>query len=212
MSLRSRKIIVAGGSGLIGSAVVRALHDRKAYILNADIQDGDVFYDMAHPDSINTAIDFFGVPDVFINAAYPRDFVAHASGIIDASRIMLDKGCQNVINFSSIYGLKAPDFSIYPAGGNVEAPSAEYAFLKAGVIGMTRYFAVRYAPSRVNAIAPGGVIDGQCQEFVRNYERRTPLGRMADVKDVVNAVMFLASDASGYITGVTLAVDGGWTL
>jgi NAD(P)-dependent dehydrogenase (short-subunit alcohol dehydrogenase family) len=100
---------------------------------------------------------------------------------------------------------------MYP-GTAVEAPSAEYAFLKSGIVGMTRYLAKRYAPSRVNAIAPGGVFDNQRKEFVEQYERRTPLGRMAEVRDVVNAVMFLASEASGYITGVNLVVDGGWTL
>ena len=210
-SLRSKRIIVAGGSGLIGSAVIRAMHERRAYILNADIQDGDVYFDMAHPETLLKAIDFFGVPDVFVNAAYPRDWIAHASGVIVASVIMLEKGCGNVINFSSIYGLKAPDFSMYPAGG-IEPPSVEYAFVKAGVIGMTRYLAKRYAPSRVNAIAPGGIFDNHGKEFVEQYQRRVPLGQMAEVKDVVNAVMFLSSEASGYITGITLAVDGGWTL
>jgi len=210
MSIQHKRIIVAGGSGLIGSAVVKALHERRAYILNADIQDGDVYFDMAHPESINTAINFFGVPDVFVNAAYPRDWIAHAVGVIGASVTMLERGCRNVINFSSIYGLRAPDFGMYPAGG-IEPPSVEYAFVKSGIVGMTRYLAKRYAPSRVNAIAPGGVFDNHRREFVEQYERRAPLGQMAEVKDMVNAVMFLSSEASGYITGITLAVDGGWT-
>lgn len=211
-SLRTRKIIVAGGSGLIGSAVVQALHERKAYILNADIRGGDVYFDMGKPETILTAIDFFGVPDIFINAAYPRDFSAHAMGVLVTSKIMIDKGCGNIINFSSIYGLKAPDFTMYPASG-IEPPSVEYAFLKAGIIGMTRWLGKRHAPScRVNVISPGGIMDNHEKEFVHEYERRVPLGRMTDVKDVVNAVLFLASDASSYITGANLVVDGGWTL
>jgi NAD(P)-dependent dehydrogenase (short-subunit alcohol dehydrogenase family) len=211
LSLRGKKIIVAGGSGLIGSAVVRALHERKAWIFNVDIVDGDMRFDMVQPEGIIKAIDFFGVPDVYVNAAYPRDFTIHALGAIGTSMIMLDRGCRNVINFSSIYGLKAPDFTMYPGTG-VEPPSVEYAFLKSGIVGMTRWFAKRYAPSRVNAISPGGVFDNHRKEFVEQYERRTPLGKMADVKDVVNAVLFLASDASAYITGINLVVDGGWTL
>lgn len=212
MSLRAKRIIVAGGSGLIGSTVVQALHERKAYILNADIQDGDMYFDMARPQDIIKAIDFFGVPDVFINAAYPRDFTVHALGVLVTSKIMIAKGCRNIINFSSTYGIMAPDFTMY-SGTDVEEPTVEYAFLNAGIIGMTRWLGKRHAPScRVNAIAPGGVFDNQGKEFVENYERRTPLGRMATVEDVVNVVLFLASDASKYITGQTLIIDGGWTL
>jgi NAD(P)-dependent dehydrogenase (short-subunit alcohol dehydrogenase family) len=211
VSLQNKKIIVAGGSGLIGSAVVQALHKRRAWLFNVDIQDGDMYFDMAQPESIIKAIDFFGVPDIFINAAYPRDFVAHALGTIGTCMIMLEKDCKNVILFSSIYGLRAPDFSMYP-GTDVEAPSAEYAFLKSGIAGMTRYLAKRYAPSRVNAISPGGVYDNHRKEFVEQYERRTPLGKMATVEDVVNVVLFLASDASKYITGQNIVADGGFTL
>jgi NAD(P)-dependent dehydrogenase (short-subunit alcohol dehydrogenase family) len=202
---------VAGGSGLIGSAIVDALHERKAYILNADIKGGDVFFDMAKPETILTAIDFFGVPDIFINAAYPRDYMVHANGIIETSKTLLQKGCMNVINFSSIYGIVAPDFTMY-SGTDIHEPPVEYAFVKSGVIGMTRWLAKKYAPARVNAIAPGGVSDNQGKEFVHQYERRAPLGRLATANDVVNAVLFLASDASSYITGQVIVTDGGWTL
>lgn len=210
-SLRTKRVIVAGGSGLIGSAIVDALHERKAYILNADIMGGDVYFDMGRPESISTALDFFGVPDIFINAAYPRDYIAHARGTIETSKTLLQQKCMNVINFSSIYGIKAPDFTMYP-GTDIHEPPVEYAFVKSGIIGMTRWLARKYAPARVNAIAPGGVSDNQGKEFVDQYERRAPLGRMATVGDVVNAVLFLASDASSYITGHILKVDGGWTL
>jgi NAD(P)-dependent dehydrogenase (short-subunit alcohol dehydrogenase family) len=125
--------------------------------------------------------------------------------------LMVPRSSGSIINISSIYGVVGPTFSIYGATG-MTSP-AFYAYDKGGMIAFTRYLASEYGPRgiRVNSISPGGLFDEQPQEFVRNYTALTPLGRMASTDDIKGAVVFLASDASGYVTGVNLMVDGGWT-
>jgi len=115
------------------------------------------------------------------------------------------------VNISSIYGMVGPTFPIY-RGTEMTSPP-DYAFSKAGIINFTRYLATYYAQFgiRVNCISPGGYYSGQPDAFVRQYEEHAPLGRMARWNDLKGAAVFLASDASGYITGQNLAVDGGWT-
>ena len=118
----------------------------------------------------------------------------------------------SIVNFGSIYGIQANDFSIY-RGTPMKSPMT-YAAIKAGIINGSRYLASYYGKShiRVNSICPGGVFDHQDRRFVKNYERKVPLGRMANSVDMACAVLFLASEASAYITGTTLMVDGGWTI
>ncbi len=122
------------------------------------------------------------------------------------------QGSGSIVNISSIYGVVGPDFSLY-SGTEMTMP-AFYAFDKGGMVSFTRYLACRLAPCnvRVNCISPGGLQDGsQPASFVTAYESRVPLGRLARTEDVKGAVLFLASDASAYVTGVNLMVDGGWT-
>lgn len=124
---------------------------------------------------------------------------------------MTAQGSGSVINIGSIYGLVGPDFPIYEGTG-VSSPLF-YAYDKAGMIGFTRYLASALGRSgvRVNCLCPGGLYSGQEQAFVDAYSARVPLGRMATESDVTGALVFLASDASAYVTGVELPVDGGWT-
>ena len=128
------------------------------------------------------------------------------------SRMMIERGSGSIINIGSIYGLVGPDFSIYEGTG-MTSP-AFYAFDKAGMGGLTRYLAASLGASgiRVNCLSPGGLrSEGQPADFVAAYEARVPLGRLANENDVTGALVFLASDASAYVTGATLPVDGGWT-
>lgn len=117
----------------------------------------------------------------------------------------------SIVNVGSIYGLASPDPGIYADSGRNS--SEVYGASKAGVIQMTRWLAVHLAPAgvRVNAITPGGVFNRQSPAFVRNYRRKTPLGRMARAEDMQGALVYLASDASSYVTGHNLVVDGGYT-
>ncbi len=119
-------------------------------------------------------------------------------------------GC--IINFSSIYGITAPDFSIYE--GTEMTNKITYASNKGAINMLTKYIATRYGKNniRANIIAPGGVFNNQPIKFVNNYKKKTPLNRMADPNDIVGPVIFLISDAASYITGHILLVDGGWTV
>jgi NAD(P)-dependent dehydrogenase (short-subunit alcohol dehydrogenase family) len=115
-----------------------------------------------------------------------------------------------IVNFSSTYGVVSADPRIYGESG-INSPVA-YAATKSGLINMTRYLAVHWRPTvRANVLVPGGVEAGQDPEFIENYEERTPLGRMARREDYQGAILFMCSDASAYMTGAVVTVDGGWT-
>ena len=97
-------------------------------------------------------------------------------------------------------------------GTDMISPAA-YSFIKGGVINFTRYLASYYGRLgiRVNTVSPGGIFNHQNKVFVKNYEKKVPLGRMGKPDDIAPVVSFLLSSDSKYITGQNIAVDGGWT-
>lgn len=124
---------------------------------------------------------------------------------------MATHGGGSIVNLASIYGMVGPDFTVYQ-GTQMTMPAA-YAAIKGGVIAYGRYLASYFGARgvRVNTVSPGGVFDGQADSFVARYNQRLPLGRMAKVTEVAWPIIFLLSDASSYVTGENLAIDGGWT-
>ena len=127
---------------------------------------------------------------------------------------MLKQGSGVVVNICSTYGLAGPDQRIYQREGQPpEYKPVDYSVTKAGILGFTRYLAAYYGDRniRVNALSPGGVYNQHDEEFAQAYSARAILGRMANIDEMNGAMLFLCSDASSYMTGSNLIVDGGWT-
>jgi NAD(P)-dependent dehydrogenase (short-subunit alcohol dehydrogenase family) len=197
--------------------------------------------DVTDRDSLLALRERIGTPDVLVNNAgidQPPSGEAGASAIEDvpfddfrrvldvnlagtflATQVfgaaMRDAGRGSIVNIGSLYASIAPDPAMYD---HIELdppflkPPA-YGASKAGVVSLTRYFARLWGPHgvRVNALSPGGVLGGQDPEFLTKFTARTPLRRLAEADDLTGPLLFLASDASRYVTGHELRVDGGFT-
>lgn len=186
---------------------------------------------------ISTVDQTFGTLDILVNNAYSGslssfeemttdEFRSAVDGALTSSFLttrealpLLKETRSSVINIASIYGVVAPDHSIYGETG-LNNP-VNYGVAKAGVVQLTKWVATRFANDgiRANVITPGGFyqeslegLEGYTDDFVPNYESRTPLGRMGNPEDLKGPVTFLASDASQWMTGHNLIVDGGWTV
>jgi NAD(P)-dependent dehydrogenase (short-subunit alcohol dehydrogenase family) len=127
---------------------------------------------------------------------------------------MVERGRGSIIQTASIYGIIAPDQRIYEGseylGRQISSP-AVYSASKAGVVGLTRHLAALWGARgvRVNTLVPGGVNSGQNDVFADRYGARVPMGRMAEADEMTGPLVYLASDASSYVTGQTVVVDGG---
>jgi NAD(P)-dependent dehydrogenase (short-subunit alcohol dehydrogenase family) len=194
----------------------------------------DLIIDAANEKDVKKAVLYvekkYGAIDVLINCAswrpmtkfmddsvenWERSIKQNSSALFVPSRIigkiMAEKNFGSIINISSIYGINAPPMSIYENCDFITEP--DYPYIKSGCIGFSKYLSSYFAKNnvRVNVVAPGGVSNNQSLEFTNNYNKIVPMGRMADVKDIVGVIIFLSSDASRYITGTVIPVDGGWT-
>jgi len=147
--------------------------------------------------------------------AWVESMKVNATGLFLLSRAvgneMQKQEGGSIVNISSIQGMIGPNNFLYE-GTDMTSPP-DYYFHKGGMINLTRYLASIYGPNsvRVNSLSPGGFFNNQSSEFLERYNKMTMLGRMADDNDLGGAVVFLLSDASSYITGVNLPVDGGYT-
>jgi len=148
-------------------------------------------------------------------SAFAKSMEVNATGLFMMTRAfgdhMADRGRGSIINVGSIQGVVGPDFTLYEGLGWGTPP--DYFFHKGGLVQLTKYAASKLGRRgvRVNAISPGGFFNDQDAIFVERYSARTFLGRMADEKDLKGVIVFLASDASAYITGENIMVDGGYS-
>jgi NAD(P)-dependent dehydrogenase (short-subunit alcohol dehydrogenase family) len=131
-----------------------------------------------------------------------------------ARHMIANKVAGSIIQTASIYGVMAPDQRIYEGSYYMDRPintPAVYSASKASVVGLTKYLATYLAKHhiRVNTLTPGGVESGQNATFQEKYANRIPLGRMAHAEEMVGALIYLASDASSYVTGQNIVIDGG---
>ena len=183
----------------------------------------------------------FGIPTILVNNAGidrpPADsakgyrledipfeenrtiFEVNTLGLFQVTQIfgsrMAAAGRGSIINIGSLYASVSPDERFYnhiPGNPPFLKPPA-YGASKAAVVNLTRYLATLWAPHgvRVNALSPGGVLGGQDEDFKSKFCNRVPLGRMAEAEDLYGPLLFLASQASAYVTGTELVVDGGFT-
>ena len=224
-----------GATVVVGEADIdagRALLDRLSD--DAEVKELDITDERSVEQCVQATRSEYGQIDVLVNSAYPRNenygspyeeisyadwrenIDLHLNAYFLSSHVvskaMIDDGTNgSIINLGSTYGVQAPDFSIYD-GTDMTSP-VEYSAIKGGIINLTRYLASylgRYE-IRANVLSPGGVFDNQDPTFVDEYERRTMLGRMAAPNDFKGPAVFLAADASEYVTGHNLLVDGGWS-
>lgn len=149
-------------------------------------------------------------------AQWEESMRVNATGLMLMHRIfgasMAEAGRGSIVNIGSIQGMIGPNYSLYTGTSMGDMPP-DYFFHKGGLLNLTRFYAALYGPRavRVNCLSPGGFFNHQPEPFVRRYCESTMLGRMADDHDLGGAVIFLLSEASRYITGVNLPVDGGYT-
>ena len=226
-ALAGEVALVTGARGRLGPIWCEALAQAGAEVVGIDVEDADVTDPAAlealrdrlgqrptilvnnagidqPPDADPRDIDFLKVLEVNLAGAY--------NTTVAFSEAMLEAGRGAIVNIGSLYASIAPIPALYDhLPGFVKPPA--YGASKAGLVQLTRYFARLWGPRgvRVNALSPGGVLGDQDPQFRAKYCERVPLGRMAEPGDLTGPLLFLCSDASRYLTGHELRVDGGFT-
>ena len=217
-----------------GAKVIIIDNVKKKEIKNATYEKIDITKLNQLTQNITRLIKKYKVPDCFINCSYPqtkdwstnsykkikiqsfqKNISNHMNSFVWFAKIIADKMKSkkkgSIVQLSSIYGILGQDVSLYKDTNMSESMS--YATIKGGITNSVRSMAAYYGKYniRVNALCPGGVKNKQNVKFIKRYIKKTPLNRMADPEDIANASLFLLSDASSYITGTTLLIDGGWS-
>lgn len=231
-------VVVADINGEECTRFAESLGDR-AYGIKIDVTDKSNLTEvkdkiLGHFGSIDILVNNAAINDMFESPKaaseqsrfenYPleiwqKSLDVNLTGVFLCSQIfgtvMAEQEKGSIINVASTYGITAPDQSLYIKEDGTQSffkPPA-YSATKGGVIMFTRFLAAYWGNKgvRVNTLSPGGVENGQDEFFISKYSSKTMLNRMADPTDYQGALLFLASDASAYMTGSNLVVDGGWT-
>ena len=252
-SLRGNVVVQFGGTGLLGSALVRAIAAAGATLVVASrsresmetivagmgeagrevhVEEVDVASENSIVEMRDRVLAAHGRIDGMVyNAvtrpmrsnddplsAWEESMVVNATGAFAAMRAIGDsmarQGTGSIVGISSMYGMVGSNLFLYEGTPTTVPP--DYFFHKAGMINLARYLAAHYGRNgvRVNTVSPGGIFNPdkpQAPAFLERYNKLTSLGRMADAEDLGGPVVFLLGDASVYVTGTNLPVDGGYT-
>jgi NAD(P)-dependent dehydrogenase (short-subunit alcohol dehydrogenase family) len=224
--------VVTGALGNLGPVWCDALAGAGYDVVRIDVRGGDGVEsaDVTDRAALTAVLERVGTPAVLVNNAgidqppgeggelppdddFLRVLDVNTRGTYVASHVfgtaMQRAGGGAIVNIGSLYASISPIPALYEhIPGFVKPPA--YGASKAGVVQLTKWLARHLAPVRVNALSPGGVRGGQDEEFLRKYNERVPLGRMAEPDDLVGPLLFLVSDAARYVTGHELRVDGGF--
>jgi len=232
----SEAVAEAGATTIIASRSEQKRQKVVQSLTDSGYEAHSYYLDQGQEESINKLheelSERFGAMDILINNAVLRpvkgyhgswdqwreSMEVNATGTFHLTRVfaedMIKQGRGSIINISSIFGMVGPTLWQYEGMGppmNDQPP--DYWFHNAGVINLTRFLAAKLGKHniRVNAISPGGLFANQGEPFLSRYCKNTFLGRMAGPDDIKGAIVFLASDASAYVTGINLPVDAGFT-
>ncbi len=228
----SRALAEAGATVIVASRNRERCEEFAAQLREENLSCAAEQFDMDEESSIqrlnDRIVEAHGGVDILLNNAVARPMDSYEEGTpeqwADSLRVnitgihlctkvfsagMIERGRGSIVNIGSIYGVFGPDFRIYE-GESFTCPP-DYACHKGAMIAYTKYCATRFVSHgvRVNCISPGGYLAGQADDFLARYNARIPMGRMAHDEDIAGPVVFLASEASRYITGINLIVDGG---
>jgi len=236
-SLEGKVALVTGGAGLYGRQIVEAVAEAGAqtYIASRNLEALEAVasahrargedvtalrLDQGREDSVlalrEEILRRSGRVDVLVNNAVSRPMHVNATGIFMMTRafgeVMKTRRSGSIINISSMMGMVGVEPLNY-AGTDMHGFYPDYFFHKGGLINFTRFCASYFGAHgvRVNCVSPGGLFNDQPARFVEQYSQRTCLGRMANQTDLKGVIVFLASDASAYVTGANIPVDGGYT-
>lgn len=237
--LHGRNVLVTGSDGRLGRVWCATLRDAGAYVTGIALPRCDV-RDRAALDGFANSIAGVDMMVLAAGVDAPpadrtweldmsfgprmRELPPTAIAVLDVNVVgiirtieaflpgMIARGGGSIVTIGSLYASVAPSPALYAHLGGFDKPPA-YGASKAAVVQLTRHYAVRLAAHgiRVNCLSPGGVRGGQDETFTAAYEARVPLGRMAEPEDLIGPLLFLLSDASRYVTGHELRVDGGYT-
>jgi NAD(P)-dependent dehydrogenase (short-subunit alcohol dehydrogenase family) len=235
-ALAGRVAVVTGALGTLGPVWSEALAGAGATVVGVDLREsegvvqGDVTDRASLERALAEVLREHGPPTVLVNnagidvppgrsddASFRETLDVNIAGVFNATEVfgaaMCEAGRGSIVNIGSLYASIAPIPALYDHIDPPFTKPAAYGASKAAVVNLTRYYARLWGPYgvRVNALSPGGVRGGQDAEFVRKYNERVPLGRMAEPADLVGPMLFLATAASAYVTGLELRVDGGFT-
>lgn len=234
LALKDKTILVTGADGFLGTNLCAALETAGAYVMatdtyprQPDTMSLDISCAFDVDDYVVSLIDRGIYLDGVVNNAAvsfkgesisDEDFANTMSVNLQGTYNCITKFHQlmqvggSMVNIASIFGSLSPDFRVYDSDP-YQYNSSAYGATKAGILQMTRYYAAHFATTqptiRVNAVSPGGIWQQHNEDFNDRYSERVPMGRMANVEEIVGPILFLLSPMSSYITGQNLMVDGG---